>query len=142
MLARIEDALAQLEAGDDLDMVSITTGARVESATLRRTDTAGPFTAGIVGQAFTQDVGEYQIAQSPGQGQQAIIIVDDVVPADINNAELGEIGTIYNTISDDMTSDLMIELQSALYREYDIANATIDARLRALALGESSDALQ
>jgi peptidyl-prolyl cis-trans isomerase D len=135
--ASASDALTQLQAGEDMDFVALLAGGRVEAATLQRSQqTGGAFGQNVVMQAFGQEVGEYAQAFQTGPLQKIIIIVDEIIPGDVASAELGEIGTIGNRISDEIVNDLGVALEAALIAEYDITNAPIDARLRAAALGE------
>jgi len=140
--ARMDEALAQLQAGEDMELVSLMTGSRVETATLKRSDTAGPFNRNVVSQAFRQSVGEFaQVPQSDGT-QHVILVVDEIIPGNLELAGLGEMDNAQSVISQEMSNDVLISAQLALQEEYNVAEANIDLRLRALALGENIDQQQ
>jgi peptidyl-prolyl cis-trans isomerase D len=139
---RMEDALAQLEAGDDMDVVALLTGGRVETATLRRTETAAPFDRTVVGQAFSQTPGEYRLMPASDAPQHVIVIVDDVIVADVSAAPASEMTSIRESIAEEFSNDILEQVQTALYVEYEIGDGTIDPRLRAQALGETDDFVQ
>lgn len=140
--ARAEEALAQLQAGDDMDFVAITSGGRVETTTLRRGENAGSFTSALVSQAFGQTPGEFALAIQHSPGEHAVLIVDEIIPGDVAAAELGEIGLLSDGISGEIENDIMVQLQNALLNEYGIDENSVDPTLRATALGENTQPIQ
>lgn len=136
--ARTADALQQLQDGADLDMIAITSGGRVETTTLQRGQQAQGFSPYAARQAFAQPVGEFASVHPHAQGEHIILIVDEIIPGDVSQAELGEIGSYYQQINTQLAADLDTALSNALIREYDITGSSIDARLRARALGEEN----
>jgi peptidyl-prolyl cis-trans isomerase D len=139
---RMEAALEQLEAGDDMDVVALLSGGRVETATLRRTETAAPFDRSVVGQAFSQTLGEYRLMPPSDAPQHVIVVVDEVITADVTEAPASELTSIRDSISEEFSNDILEQVQSALYAEYEISDGSIDLRLRAQALGETDDFVQ
>ena len=140
--ARLDEALAQLQAGEDMELVSLMTGSRIETATLKRADTAGPFTREVVGQAFRQSEGDFDIVVQTGGTQHIILVVDEIIAGHLELAEIGEMENAQNVITEELSNDILIASQLALQEEYNVAEANIDTRLRALALGESIDQQQ
>lgn len=134
--ARSDEALTRLQAGEDMDFVALTSGGRVELATLRRNETAASFSRGVVGQGFAQSVGQFEQVLQPAGLQQIILVVDGIVPGDTANAQLGELAQLSVGIDNEMVTDILMGVEDGLSIEYEIADATIDRRLRAAALGE------
>lgn len=134
--ARLADALQQLNDGADLDTVAITAGGRVETTTLRRGQDAAGFSPYAAQQAFLQPVGEYMEVAPHPPGEHIILIVDDVIAGDTANAELGVLGSARAAILGELSADLETSLRNALLDEYAVTSSSIDARLRARALGE------
>jgi peptidyl-prolyl cis-trans isomerase D len=134
--ARANDALTQLQAGEDMDFVAILAGGRVEAATLKRDETAGAFIGPVVSQAFAQDAADFAIAFGTPPLQKIIIVVDEIIAADLAAADPAVLVSFETATSREIVNDIDAALQAALILEYDIANAPIDARLRAAALGE------
>ncbi len=136
LAARAEEALAQLEAGEDMDLVGLTAGGRVELATLKRGETAALFNDAVVSQAFSLTPGNYAIVQGTS-GFNAIIIVDEIILANIETADVAALATFREEIDTALSTDLLLAAQNALYAEYQVTQNGVDPRLRALALGES-----
>jgi peptidyl-prolyl cis-trans isomerase D len=134
---RAEEALAQLEAGDDMELVVLTAGGRIETSTLKRDETAGSFAANIVGQAFAMTPGQPALAARRGRGPHMILVVDEVIPAQLAQAALGEVEQRASEIGNEITDDIIIAAQTALLNAYGIDGDSIDQRLRAGALGET-----
>tara|TARA_R110000868_G_scaffold2321_10_gene17345 strand:+ start:8050 stop:9984 length:1935 start_codon:yes stop_codon:yes gene_type:complete len=134
---RADEALAQLQAGDDMEFVVLTTGGRIETTTLKRDETADSFTANIVAQGFSQNVGEPQIVQQRGRGPHMILVVDEILPAQLEQAPIGSIEALQTAIQGEIVQDILMSAQSALLNEYNIDGSSIDQRLRAGALGET-----
>ncbi|WP_417493399.1 SurA N-terminal domain-containing protein [Maricaulis sp.] len=135
--ARADEALAQLQAGDDMEVVVLTAGGRIETSTLKRDETAGSFTANVVGQAFSMEPGQPALAQRRGPGPHMVLIVDEIIPADLAQAGLGEIEQRAAAIADEINDDILVSAQTALLNEYEIDASSVDQRLRASALGET-----
>jgi len=131
------DALARVEGGESLDAIAADIGApaRVEQATLGRSDTAGPFTQRLVGAAFGAAPDQPFLARAGDGTTRAIAVVTDVqrpapgaVSADTREA-----------LVEEMQNDLFLTMREALLTEYP---ARTDAQLRDLALGRTQpDAL-
>jgi len=139
--ARAEEALAQLEAGEDMDIVALTSGGRVETATLKRDESAGEFAGTVIREAFFAEPGQPVIASGTGDGLRVILVVDDIVHVDPAAAALGEMGLLSTTILGEMQEDMLIMTQAALLAEYgQDEEGGIDARLVDQALGRDSNA--
>ena len=134
---RADEALAQLLAGDDMELVQLTAGGRVETSTLKRDETAGGFAANVVGQAFVMAVGEPALVARRGRGPHMILVVDEIIPADLAQAGLGEVELRGAQIDNELNDDIIIATQTALLAAYGIDGDSIDQRLRASALGET-----
>ena len=134
---RADEALAQLQAGDDMELVVLTAGGRIETSTLKRDETAGSFAATVVGQAFTLDIGQPSMAVRRGAGPHMILIVDEIIPADLAQAGLGEVEQLALGIGNEINDDILVSAQTALLAEYEIDGSSVDQRLRAGALGET-----
>ena len=135
--ARADEALAELQAGDDMEMVVLTSGGRIETSTLKRDETAGSFNATAVGQAFSMEPGQPALAQRRGPGPHMVLVVDEIIPADLAQAGLGEIEQRAATIAGEINDDILVAAQTALLSEYEIDASSVDQRLRAGALGET-----
>lgn len=139
--ARAEEALAQLEAGEDMDIVALTAGGRVETAMLKRDESAGQFAGSVVQEAFFAERGQPVIVSGTGESLRVVLIVDDIVQADPASAALGEIGVLSESILGEMQSDMLIMTQIALMAEYgQDGEGGIDARLVDQALGRNTNA--
>ena len=136
---RVEAALDRLNAGEDFQLVADEAGARVESTTTQRDETAGQFGAAAVGIAFAIDAGEPIETLGADQRTQMILVVDDVIAADPDAAELGALTVLDTAIGGALANDLAIELQAALLAEYGYTQSSVDQRLLAIALGENPD---
>lgn len=134
---RADEALAQIQAGDSMDVVAITTGGRIETSTLKRDETAGSFAANVVGQAFSMAPDEPALAARRGGGPHMILVVDEVLPADLAQAPLGAVEQKASEIGDEINDDILVSVQTALLAEYGIDGSSVDQRLRADALGEN-----
>jgi len=133
--ARAAEAFDQIQAGEDIDLVALTSGGRVEMATLMRTETAGLFTRNVVSQAFGQPVGEFAQLTSHAGGVHGIIIVDEIIPAAAPAAS--DLATLQDEVDSAVSSDILLLAQNALLAEYGLNEGGVDPRLRALALGET-----
>jgi len=134
--ARAEDAFAQLEAGDDLELVSLMTGGRTESSTLNRSQTAGAFTAGAVSNAFSMELNDYQLLPA-GEGRYLVMTVDEIIPADITAASVGDLAGIESDLANDVGNDVIFATREFLLREYEITDESINYELYSLAIGET-----
>ncbi|WP_300529742.1 peptidylprolyl isomerase [Maricaulis sp.] len=136
---RAADAVAQLEAGDDLDLVALTSNGRVETTTLTRSGSAGMFTPLAVFQAFELEPGVYSDVIELSDTMRAILIVDDVMEADpaarTDAFTVSGQGETY-TLSQIASNTILNAAQSAVIGDY---APTIDTRLRDQALGLTDD---
>lgn len=134
--ARAEDALAQLEAGDDIELVSLTTGGRTETSTLQRGQTAGAFSQLAMSTAFNMSVGDTDMLQV-GEGTYLLMTLNEIIPADIADASDLEMDGISSTIDAQLGDDVLQATRDYLVREYGITDESVDARLFSLAIGET-----
>lgn len=135
--ARADEAMAQLQAGDSMDLVVLTAGGRIESSTLKRDETAGSFAANVVGQAFSLDIGQPSMVARRGRGPHMIVVVDEIIPADLARAGLGAVEQLASAIDSEISDDILVSAQTALLAEYGIDGESIDRRLQAGALGQT-----
>tara|TARA_R110000868_G_scaffold208192_5_gene457636 strand:- start:3576 stop:5576 length:2001 start_codon:yes stop_codon:yes gene_type:complete len=135
--ARADEALAQLLAGDDMELVVLTAGGRIETSTLKRDETAGTFSANVVGQAFSMDVGSPALVARRSAGPHMILVIDEIMPADLAQAGLGDVEQRAEEIGVELNDDILVAAQTALLNLYEIDSASVDQRLRASALGET-----
>lgn len=80
--AIVDDAQARIASGEALERVAedLGGGARVEVAILSRTETAGPFSAALVGQAFRVPAGQPFASRTEAQTTRAVVVVDEIIP--------------------------------------------------------------
>ena len=127
--AIVDDALARAEAGESLNAIaSSLDGARVESATLGRGETAGPFNRQMVSQAFNAPADTPFSARAGDQRTRAVAIVNDVIAP----APAAPGSDRQAALSEELENDVAAALQSALLSSYEIRE---DQRLIDLALG-------
>ena len=138
---RADEALAQLQAGDALDIVALTAGGQAESTTIRRGETAANFGRNVVSRAFGLAPGEWAIVQAAA-GRYAVVSVDEVIPADIAAASADELAELTGTLTQEMSNDVIASVQGALDAEYGLSGSAIDRRLFAIAMGRDPDAQQ
>lgn len=136
---RAAEAYAQIEAGEDLDLVALTTGGQVETTTLTRTETAGMFTPLAVFQAFDLEPGAYSEVIALSDTMRAILVVDEVIHAD--PAARTEPFTVAGqgeqyTLSQVASTSILNTAQAAIIDDY---APTVDTRLRDQALGLADD---
>ncbi len=134
--ARAEEALAQLEAGDDMEIVSLTSGGRTETSTLQRGQTAGAFNQLAVSTAFNMNVGDIEMLPV-GEGRYLLLTVNEIIPADIAEASAADLAGISADIDAQLGNDVLQATREYLIREYGITNESVDARLFSLAIGET-----
>ena len=134
--ARAEDALAQLEAGDDMEIVSLTTGGRTETSTLKRGQTAGAFTRNAVSAAFSIEPGSYDMLQV-GEGRYVVFTVNEIIPGEIASAPAADLDGIATDIAGELGNDVIFATREFLLRDYGITDESIDQRLYSLAIGET-----
>ena len=114
----VDDVQARLDAGESLDAIAeaLGAGARVESAVLARDETAGPFNAQLVAQAFRQAEGGRFLSRADNQTTRALVIVDEVIA--------GQGGTITPAQRTEMTNELRDDatqvVTSALINAYEV----------------------
>lgn len=127
--ALVDDALARAEAGESLDSIAAgIEGARVELATLGRTETAGPFNRQLVSQAFGAEPNAPFAGRAGDQRTRAVALVDAIVAPDARPVEPERADALAN----ELASDLAIALENALVTSYEVRQ---DQRLIDLALG-------
>ena len=137
--ARAEAALAQLQDGESLDIVALTTGGRVESTTARRGQSAETFSQNVISRAFSMTPGSWESVQA-ASGRFIILTVDDVITADMSALTDTELAELQATIAQEGTNDVFTSLQLALETEYELNSGAIDRALVAQALGETNPA--
>ena len=67
-----------------------------------------------------------------------ILVVDEILPAQLEQAPIGSIEALQTAIQGEIVQDILMSAQSALLNEYNIDGSSIDQRLRAGALGETT----
>lgn len=79
---QVEAAIARVEAGESLNSIAddLGAGARVETATLLRSETAGPFNQQLVQQAFGAGLDQPFETRAADQRTQAIAVVTEIIP--------------------------------------------------------------
>lgn len=123
-------ALTRAEAGESLDAIAASIpGTRVEESTLRRTQTAGPFTQAFVTTAFRAPLDTPFEARAGDQRTRAIGIVTAITPgADQPTAETRQ------SIAQGYENDVVAALERALLDAYPVR---INPAARDIALGRS-----
>ena len=114
----VEDVQARLEAGETLDAIaeSLGAGARIEAAELGRDETAGPFNAQIVAQAFRLPEGEQFVARAENQTTRALVIVDAVTSTQGGAVSPAQRTELTSELQDDATQIVT----SALINAYEV----------------------
>jgi peptidyl-prolyl cis-trans isomerase D len=127
--AIVDGALARAQAGESLeDIAASLEGSRVETTTLGRSETAGPFNRQLVAQGFGAAQGAIFAGRAGDQRTRAITRVDEVLPpaAGPVSPESAQ------ALAQELESDLASALETALLTSYEIRQ---DQRLIDLALG-------
>ncbi len=116
--AVVDDVQARLDAGESLDAIAATlgAGARVEAAVLGRDETAGPFNAQLVAQAFRQPEGGRFVTRADNQTTRAIVLVDDVITGDRGVVTQAQRDALSAELRDDATQIVT----SALINAYEV----------------------
>lgn len=114
----VEEVQARLEAGETLDAIadSLGAGARIEAAELGRDETAGPFNAQIVAQAFRVPEGEQFVARAENQTTRALVIVDAVTSTQGGAVSPAQRTELTSELQDDATQIVT----SALINAYEV----------------------
>lgn len=127
----VEDARQRARDGEPLDAIAASIeGARVESASLTRSETAAPFGRDAVGAAFFIDVGDVQEARGSDNRSRLIIVLDSVETGQSDDPEI--IFEMRSQLAEQIQRDLDTSLAAALAQRYP---ARIDTLLRDQALG-------
>ena len=130
-----DTALARALAGEDLDAIAASVGesARVETTTVGRQETAGPFTAGLAHTAFNAEPGDPFLSRAGDQRTRALAVVTEVTApeADAVQAEQRE------AVSTELSDDIAAALERAVLASYEIRT---DPRLVDQALGRTDPA--
>ncbi|WP_203294331.1 peptidylprolyl isomerase [Maricaulis parjimensis] len=134
---RAEEALAQLQAGESIDIVALTTGGRAESTTARRSDTAENFPRAVIARAFSMTPGNWETVQA-AQGRYVILSVDEVITPDTSALAGTELSELETAINQEATNDFFQSLQLALETEYALNDGGIDRNLVDQALGANA----
>ena len=115
---QLEAAMARVQAGESLNAIAeeLGAGARVEVATLLRTETAGPFSEQMVQQAFSMAEGEPFEARAGDQRTQAVAVVTEIIPP----AEGPVPPENLQGVREGLEADLSQLVQSGLLNEYEI----------------------
>lgn len=125
----VDDALARAEAGEDLNVIaeSISPLARIETATLRRDQNAGPFNAQLVSQAFAQNVDVPFAARSGDGSTRAVVIVQDSFPPSMTEASAQTRAELENALVNDLSQVLQREVVSKVnvQRNQDIIDVAV-----------------
>ncbi|EAP91036.1 rotamase family protein [Oceanicaulis sp. HTCC2633] len=114
----VDDVQARLDAGETLDAIaaSLGAGARVESAVLGREETAGPFNAQLVAQAFRQPEGGRFVSRADNQTTRALVLVDEVIAAEGGAVTQAQRNEMTGELRDDATQIVT----NALINAYDV----------------------
>lgn len=128
--ATVTDALARAQAGESLYAIAASIpGTRVEESTLTRTQTAGPFTQGLVSAAFRARPDVPFEARAGDQRTRAVAVVTAVTPGSGEpSAEARQ------AVIDGYENDVIIALERALLDTYTVR---INPAVRDAALGRS-----
>lgn len=127
--AVLDDALARAEAGESLnDIAAGLDGARVEQATVGRSETAGPFNRQLVAQAFGAERATPFPARAGDQRTRAVVIVDQIIAPESRPAAPERVAAL----SEELGNDLAAAVETALLTGYEVRQ---DQRLIDLALG-------
>ncbi|XBQ15944.1 MAG: SurA N-terminal domain-containing protein [Oceanicaulis sp.] len=127
----LQGALDRVEAGESLEQVAASIpGARLETSTLTRGETAGPFNRQLVQTAFAAAPGEPFEARAGDQRTRAVAIVTDVTAPTGDPIQPERMQALSGELSD----DLALALQNALLATYEVQ---ADQRLIDLALGRT-----
>ncbi len=125
----VNAALARAQDGESLNAISDSLpGTVVEAAVLGRDETAGPFSRQLVGAAFAQSEGTpFQAAASDPTTAVIAVVTDTIVPT----------GDVFDplqqaTLSEEMSNDITVALQTALTTSYTVQT---NQQLVDLALG-------
>jgi peptidyl-prolyl cis-trans isomerase D len=115
---RADEAMTRLEAGEDLNAIadSFGEGARVETATLRRSETAGPFNQDLVRRAFAAGENEVFEARAGDQRTRAVARVSEIMPP----ASLEPTDETRTDIAAGLESDLSQLIRTHLLTTYEI----------------------
>ncbi|MCW5723716.1 MAG: SurA N-terminal domain-containing protein [Maricaulaceae bacterium] len=130
------EAMERLRGGESMDAVAadIAPGARVEVASLTRSETAGPFSQEVVSAAFMIQPGDYRAARG-GERSRVVVAVDAITPAGepaaARRIELRE------ALNEELIGDFDATLLAAMQAEYP---PRVDRRLRDIALGVADPA--
>jgi len=126
----VDQALERVNAGDSLESIAADLGsnASVEAAILNRTETAGPFSAQLVAQAFRAPLNTAIATRAEDQSVRAIVLVDQVIPGDLNTLTPVE----RSNLNDELNNDAAQVLTTALLNAYEVR---ADQRLIDQALG-------
>ena len=123
------EALGRVQDGESLNAVAATLeGAVVESSILRRGETVGLFGDRLAGAAFAARQDQAFQAIGSDQATRMIVMVTEIIPPSV--AAIDPVGQAQ--MSDELSNDLAMALESALLASYEIR---ADQTLIDLALG-------
>tara|TARA_R110002096_G_scaffold337516_3_gene530833 strand:- start:638 stop:2572 length:1935 start_codon:yes stop_codon:yes gene_type:complete len=127
----VNDARARAQAGEALDSIAASIpGARVEAASLTRSETAAPFGRDAISAAFFMEEGDVQRARSADNRSHLVLVLDEITSdADTSAEDLFELRSL---IAEQFQADLDRSLSAALAAKYP---ERVDATLRDQALG-------
>lgn len=129
--ALVEDAVARARAGESLESIAASIdGARVESATLTRGETAAPFGTNAVSAAFFIEEGDVEDARASDNRSRLVMVLDEI-ETDVDSDE-GTAAELRALLAQQVQGDLDRTLAAALANRYP---ARIDTTLRDQALG-------
>ncbi|WP_083918567.1 peptidylprolyl isomerase [Woodsholea maritima] len=128
----VAQAQTRINAGEDLNVIadSLGAGARVETATLTREQTAGAFNQRLVSQAFNANAHEAFEARAGDGRTRALVLVDAILPP--ANASMATVNR--EAMEQGLTQDIAIRFENALRNHYE---PKVDTNLRDLALGRT-----
>jgi peptidyl-prolyl cis-trans isomerase D len=129
--ALLDDAMARLAAGENLNVISESLpGSIVETAILGRGESSGPFSQQVVQAAFFQDANTpFEARASDPSTRMAAVVTDIIAPSAESFDPAGQIA-----LSQELGNDITVALEAALFASYEVRR---DQRLIDLALGRT-----
>jgi peptidyl-prolyl cis-trans isomerase D len=129
--ALLDDAMARLAAGENLNAVSESLpGSIVEPAILGRGESSGPFSQQVVQAAFFQGLNTpFEARASDPTTRMAAVVTDIIAPSAESFDPAGQIA-----LSQELGDDITVALEAALFASYEVRR---DQRLIDLALGRT-----
>lgn len=126
---QVEAAMARIQAGESLNTIAdeLGAGARVETTTLLRSGTAGPFNQQLVQQAFAARLDQPFEARAGDQRTQAVAVVTEIIPPAEGPVPPENLQAVETALQNDLSQ----LIQSGLLNSYEVRRneAVIDQAL-------------